>query len=231
MKLLLTLSSTLFFISAVECYSQQKKVNVSTATPIVTTSPSVVTSSATSDALENRESFFAPINEGDINDALDLLGINIYNIKLPVIIAKNYKLTVYTDVYTQKQDAKSRKNTFEIVNDRNQTSKGLSLIIVKTGDSSLVLKWKVPDGSTRSSTNPRGRISGYEYRVLPFKFQEIIPGKKIPILLLGSSWFDPQINGVRFCYDLEMNPDLSNEVFTLMPQYYIFSIEISEIIN
>ena len=159
MKPLLILAITLFFSSSVECYSQQKKVNVSTSTPVVTQSPTVVTSSSTSDVVENRESFFAPINGEDINDALDLLGINIYNIKLPVISAKQYKLTVYTDVYTQKQETKNRKNTFDIMNDRNQTSKGLSLIIVKTGDSSLVLKWKAPDGSTRSFENPRGMIN------------------------------------------------------------------------
>lgn len=225
MKLLQTLVPVLFFISSVEeCYSQQKKVSASTtATPVVVTS-----SATTSDVLEKPKSFFAPVDGDDINDALALLGINIYSIKLPVISSKKYKLTVYTDNYIQNKETAKKKNEFSIVNEKQESHKNLSLTLVKTGDSLLIIKWKAPDGSTRSFENPRGRVSGFEYRMLPFQFQEIAPGKKIPILLLGSSWFDAKINAVRFCYDFEMNPDLSNEAFKLMPQYYIFSIELTE---
>lgn len=218
-----TLLSALLVASFLNCYSQQKKIDVSTTAHVL-----VTPSTTNADIFEQPKSFFAPVESGDINDALDLLGINICSIKLPVKNYKKYTIIVYADNYVQNKAAVKRKNEFSIVNGQIESNKNLSLTIVKTGDSSLIIKWKAPDGSTRTSENPRGRLSGLEYRVLPFMFQEILPGKKIPILLLGSSWFDPKINAVRFCSDFELNPDLSNDAFKYMPQYYIFSIEINE---
>ena len=211
------------FIILAGCQSQREKVKVNTTIPLTHTS-----FEATSDILEKPQSFFATVNGDDIGDALELLGINIYSIKLPVVNSKKYKLVVYTDNYIQNKETVKKKNEFLIINEKHESPKNLSLTIIKTGDSSLVIKWKAPDGSTRSFENPRGRLSGFEYRVLPFQFQEIIPGKKIPILLLGSSWFDARVNGIRFCSDLEINPDLKDDAFEKMPQYYIFSIELSE---
>ena len=223
MKLLNSIYAVLFLISFVDCYSQQKQVNVSTNTPVV-----VLSSATTSDVFEKPKSFFTHVDGDDISDALDLLGINIYSIKLPVINSKKYKIIFYTDNYIQNKETVKKKNEFSIVNEKHVSHRNLSLTIVKTGDSSLLIKWKAPDGSTRSFENPRGRLSGFEYRMLPFQFQEITPGKKIPILLLGSSWFDAKINGIRFCSELEINPDLEDEAFEKMPQYYIFSIELIE---
>lgn len=210
-------------IGLLGCQTEQKKVKATTTTLLADTSSRV-----TPDILEEPESFFAKVDGDDISDALELLGINIYSIKLPVTNSEKYKLVVYTDNYIQNKETFKKKNEFSIVNEKHGSHRNLSLTIIKTGDCSLVIKWKAPDGSTRSFENPKGRISGYEYRVLPFQFQEITPGRKIPILLLGSSWFDARINGIRFCSDLEINPDLKDEAFEKMPQYYIFSIELVE---
>ncbi len=218
--------SVVFICSLINCYSQQKQVAITTTTPSVS-----APSATTSDVIERPKSFFTAVDKSDISDALELLGINIYSIKLPAINTKKYRLTVYTDNYIQNKETVKRKNEFIVVNEQKDAEQKISLTIVQRGDSTLVIKWKAADGATRSSENPRGRISGYEYRCLPFEFQEIVPGKKIPILLFGSSWFDAKINGVRFCYDFELKPDLSNEAFKDMPQYYIFSIELTEMNN
>ena len=224
MKLLQLMFPVFFLIVFSDSYSQQKKVSVSTSTAEVVTS-----SGTTSDLLENRKSFFVPVDSDNVYEALALLGINLYSIKLPVDRFKKYKLIVYTDNYTQNKQTERKRNEFFIVDEKKEFQSKLSLTIVKTGDSLLIVKWKAPDGSERIFEDPGGRLSRFEYRTLPFAFQEIIPEKKIPILLLGSSWYDEKSKVVRFCTDNELKADLSNDAFKFMPQYYIFSIELKEV--
>ena len=230
MKIFQFFCLTVCLICSTVCLCQSQKVRVNKTS--VSSLPVVATTSTTeSKMLEKRGSFFGPLKENDIAEALEQLGINLYTIKLPPIRSKKYVLHISTDNYIQGQNPIRRKNSFELMNEDGEISKNVSLSIIRIGDSSLAIKWKAPDGTTRSFENPRGRLSGFEYRILPFRFQEIVPGKKIPILLLGSSWFDARINGIRFCSELEINPDLEDEAFKKMPQYYIFSIELEEAIQ
>ena len=65
------------------------------------------------------------------------------------------------------------------------------------------------------------------YGIRNFRPQPLAPGRKVPVLLVGSFWPEPEHPGLtRFCMINEMTPDRSDEAFGLMPHYYVFSIEL-----
>lgn len=73
--------------------------------------------------------------------------------------------------------------------------------------------------------SPDGKeSSGRAYAARPFKLQNFKAGEFIPLVLVGSTWWDPQINFFRFCGDSEIDPDLSSEIVKNIPHYYVIGV-------
>ncbi len=220
----------ILFLST-KSWSQQKATKVKIAkSSISASSPAVASaSSATEKIPSDKKSFFLSPSEESITNALELLGINLFTIQLPTNEKKKYFLTVHRDEYTKGSAPKNTVSSFWEIK-RLSTSKGSSatLSILAKGDSGIVFDWKKPSGSHSQFFNPKGRKTGLEYIVRPFKYQEVVLGRKIPVVLYGSSWYDAKNDIVRFCDENELNADFSSDAFKEMPHHYVFSIELSE---
>ena len=78
----------------------QKKEDPQTEFPLQ--SSAVIVSSASSEA-----SFFSPLTKDDFSNALKLLGIETFNIKIPPLDSKKYEIHVYMDTYKKGTLVKS----------------------------------------------------------------------------------------------------------------------------
>lgn len=68
----------------------------------------------------------------------------------------------------------------------------------------------------------------YTYNPRPFKLDKAPAEGYVPLVLLGSMWFDEQFNVFRFCGENEIDPDLSVEesMVHFIPHYYVFGVDI-----
>lgn len=79
----------------------------------------------------------------------------------------------------------------------------------------------------RSVTSSVGhRFTKYETR--PFQIDSFESGKFIPLVLLGSIWFDAKHNIYRFCGEREIAPDLSSEIVGNIPHFYVIGVQFTE---
>lgn len=44
-------------------------------------------------------------------------------------------------------------------------------------------------------------------------------------MLVGSAWYDPHIEMFRFCGESEIAPDLSSEILSHVPHFYVIGVE------
>lgn len=68
----------------------------------------------------------------------------------------------------------------------------------------------------------------YLYDIRPFTLGAITLGEFIPLVLVGSFWYDEQIGFVRFCGEREFSPDMSSETLHLCPHYYVIGISVNK---
>lgn len=66
----------------------------------------------------------------------------------------------------------------------------------------------------------------YGYR--PFKVSDIQFGCFTPLLMVGSYWYDDKFDIVRFCGENELSVDLSSEMLSLIPHYYVIGIIVTK---
>lgn len=69
----------------------------------------------------------------------------------------------------------------------------------------------------------------YMYLSKPFKTAEFVTDQFIPLVLLGSAWYDERFNFHRFCGEKEIDPDMSSELLQYVPHYYIIGVELKPI--
>ena len=62
------------------------------------------------------------------------------------------------------------------------------------------------------------------YQMRPFKIEAFKENEFIPLILLGSAWWNEQINSFQFCVEIEFNPDMSSESLKLIPHYFIIGV-------
>lgn len=65
------------------------------------------------------------------------------------------------------------------------------------------------------------------YEVRPFLVDEFVPGKFIPMALYGSWWWDDKFNIFRFCGDSSISSDLSSEIVSNIPHFYVIGATVS----
>ena len=65
----------------------------------------------------------------------------------------------------------------------------------------------------------------YFYHTRPFKIKEFKENEFIPLILLGSGWFDERFNIIRFCGEREIEPDMSSEILKDVPHHYVVGVK------
>lgn len=71
--------------------------------------------------------------------------------------------------------------------------------------------------------------TSYIYGARTFKLdKKIMPGKFIPLVLLGSFWYDERSRIFRFCGESEIASDMSSEILKNLPHYYIVGITLKK---
>lgn len=68
----------------------------------------------------------------------------------------------------------------------------------------------------------------YSYNTRPFELDSKIEFDTfIPLVLVGSVWFDPQFNIYRFCGENRISPDLSSQIVSYIPHFYVIGFKIT----
>jgi hypothetical protein len=50
----------------------------------------------------------------------------------------------------------------------------------------------------------------------------------IPLVLLGSAWWDTKFKVFRFCGENEINPDMSEKFISEIPHFYVIGVEVQK---
>lgn len=64
----------------------------------------------------------------------------------------------------------------------------------------------------------------YIYSDRPFKVTDFKTNTFIPLVLYGSVWYDPIIEGCRFCGESEIDPEMTAEILKHIPNYYVIGV-------
>lgn len=65
----------------------------------------------------------------------------------------------------------------------------------------------------------------YHYISRPFVTVEgVMPGQFIPLIFFGSMWYDAKYGIYRFCGEREIAPDLSSEIVSHVPHFYVMGV-------
>lgn len=72
--------------------------------------------------------------------------------------------------------------------------------------------------------SPDGKQSTNGYLPRPFKHQTFKTDEFIPLMLVGSFWWDPEFEVFRFCGDNVIEPDLSSGIIKNIPHYYVIGM-------
>lgn len=67
----------------------------------------------------------------------------------------------------------------------------------------------------------------YWYHVRPFKTDSIGPDEFVPLVLVGSSWYDERYNVVRFCGE-EVLSGMTSDILQHIPHYYVIGIKVQK---
>lgn len=65
----------------------------------------------------------------------------------------------------------------------------------------------------------------YHYISRPFETVDgVMPGEFIPLIFFGSMWYDAEYGVYRFCGEREIAPDLSSEIVSHVPHFYVMGV-------
>lgn len=189
-------------------------------------------------AQENPAFIPAPLFEKNSDSAwiLESYNIHAYQVDLQPVREKHVKLKIYLDEYHGRDSVTNRLNQgFET---RRSFPEGpvyqmerlRSMFRFKT-DSTAFISLSIPDFFAFQLPVDLESVnnSGYFYNSRPFARTDFETGKKIPVVLYGSNWYDEQFDVYRFCGRKELPVDMNDEMFDLIPHYFIISLKVEEI--
>lgn len=108
----------------------------------------------------------------------------------------------------------------------------LNLGLSPLNDSTLRVSMEIPEIgaayqqlSLRQQVHPKTGTIQRNYSNRPFTAPVFHSGTFIPLMLVGSAWYDPQIEMFRFCGENEIAPDLSSEILSHVPHFYVIGVE------
>ena len=79
----------------------------------------------------------------------------------------------------------------------------------------------------KEATAP-GYEGRYLYKVRPVEVGAFQPGEFIPLVVVGSCWYDERVGAYRFCGENVFPADLKSETLKLVPHYYVIGVRISK---
>ena len=139
---------------------------------------------------------------------------------------------VVSEEYAQELRDAGTEN-FDSINNLLLCHKDVGLYILPKNDSTVMCQFKFTDGGAGGFplslkelkyTSPRFQ---YSYGMRPFRVDEHdLSKQEIPLMLYASYWYDENAKVYRFCGDNEINPDMSTEMLTYLPHYYVIGISI-----
>lgn len=108
----------------------------------------------------------------------------------------------------------------------------LNLGLSPLNDSTLRVSMEIPEIgaayqqiSLRPQVHPKTGTIQHNYSNRPFTAPVFQSGTFIPLLFVGAAWYDPQIEMFRFCGENEITPDLSQEIVSHVPHFYVIGVE------
>lgn len=108
----------------------------------------------------------------------------------------------------------------------------LNLGLSPLNDSTLRVSMEIPEIgaayqqiSLRPQAHPKTGTIQHNYSNRPFTAPVFQSGTFIPLMFVGAAWYDPQIEMFRFCGENEITPDLSQEIVSHVPHFYVIGVE------
>lgn len=108
----------------------------------------------------------------------------------------------------------------------------LNLGLSPLNDSTLRVSMEIPEIgaayqqiSLRQQVHPKTGTIQHNYNNRPFTAPVFHSDTFIPLMLVGSAWYDPHIEMFRFCGENEIAPDLSSEILSHVPHFYVIGVE------
>lgn len=171
----------------------------------------------------------------DWAELLKAAGYELFSFDISNLLEKGQTLTVESREYAGgEQVGRKVYNEGEIRQGMERVNFGFR---PSGNDSTKLMQLSIPGFLTMSSLafKLRGlRIADYpdrtfyNYAIRPFKFGEIRENKFIPLLMLGSFWYDERSGLFRFCGEKELAPDMSSKILKDLPHYYVIGITITK---
>ncbi len=100
-------------------------------------------------------------------------------------------------------------------------------------DSTLRVSLEIPEiGSSyqrlslRSQTDPKTGQIVRNYSSRPFTAPDFRTDSFIPLMFVGSMWYDTDFGLFRFCGEKEIAPDLSSEIVSHVQHFYVIGVEL-----
>ena len=108
----------------------------------------------------------------------------------------------------------------------------LNLGLSPLNDSTLRVSMEIPEIgaayqqiSLRPQAHPKTGTIQHNYSNRLFTAPVFQSGTFIPLMFVGAAWYDPQIEMFRFCGENEITPDLSQEIVSHVPHFYVIGVE------
>ena len=180
------------------------------------------------------------ISQEDLKDALDLIGLKIFNFKMVLPKDGSYNMVFYRNEYVENELVNEEKisvirfpyNAFD--ENENLITKDIEkirIIINKkpadTDDYSFETSIRGGRGQRTIKTKINKHFES-NFDIRPFKLEAPKVGENNPLLLIGSIWKYIRNGkvGYRFCGSNELDADFSNEAFEEMPSYYVIGYKL-----
>lgn len=173
----------------------------------------------------------------DILNVLDKLGNKIFAFDINQLANTKYNVSAYVDEYKMGKIIKSDTINLRSNIGHFKTAKKLTIYITTINDSSKIATIDLENICATNAiltlqplTNNKDRLQ-YAYESRPFEIKNFKPSTTIPLMLYGSFWYDEQFDIHRFCGENELSPDMSSDMLTEIPHYYLISVKFDEATN
>jgi hypothetical protein len=186
------------------------------------------------------------ITTSDIKAVLETLEMGVYKFGVSLPENTKYYITLYIDEYNTKGKIKSDMiwrtgSPYRKVNNGDISYKAFDgvRIISKSNKSDFVLNMGMGDFGIKNYKIKIDSLYTNPHAIMPFHINEMVLKEgNTPLILIGSFWESKLPVGkklpedatplLRFCFEKELNPDMSNEAFKNMPHYFIIGIEVKK---
>lgn len=177
-----------------------------------------------------------PVDAADLQELLELRGMYIYKYDLSGIRDTSMQVTMRIDEHFGRDSVRTVQRLMmgDLFSRWNSTySESLKVMIVPQTDSTSMLycdlEGRMKAGIVLKLRKAAPMFKRYNtYSPRPFKTEELKTGEQVPVTLFGSFWHDAKLSerlggepAYRFCMEKEMDADMHNEAFDLMPHYWV----------